>query len=199
MAGDTHSSQPLSDRRHQVSFSEPIGSISRRRVTLSDTGSTSSLDEVEPKATSGRFDAPTKYLWGRLLRRTKYDCTSAHADVFEHCRVYLLAYVLSGRAGDKSTPWPEGPKTRMWLSDTMGRVWTEMAIRVGNREGRMNEGVAALPFPEEARRVQEFSRFGSLTDYYPASRRLRRLAWPRCVEGEEYRCKFLPLAKVHNA
>ena len=70
-----------------------------------------------------------------------------------------------------------------------------MAIRIGNREGRINKGVAALPFPEEARKIQEFSRFGSLTDYYPVFRRLRRLAWPRCVEGEEVSLQVFTLGK----
>ena len=41
----------------------------------------------------------------------------------------------------------------MWLSDTMQRVWKDMASSMGNREGKRNKDVAAEPVPGEARKV----------------------------------------------
>ena len=153
MAVGSSSSPPWNDQRQQVSFSKLGSSISRQQDTLTNSLDVSSSDDTESEPTIGRSNTQSRYLWGQLRRRARYESTSAHADVFENSRVYLLAFVVSGRAGERSTPWPEGPKTKMWVSDTMQRVWTDMAIRMGKREGRRDKDVAAAPTPGEARKV----------------------------------------------
>ena len=104
-AGGSNSNPPWrSEQPQHVSSSKQRSSIPHQEDALTNGSVSSSSDEMEPEPSTGRPDAQAAYLQGRVVRRTKYESTAAHAEVFEKARVYLLAFVVSGRAGDKSTP-----------------------------------------------------------------------------------------------
>jgi len=93
----------------------------------------------------------TQYLWGKARRKGPTHSTSEHKPVVAATESYLKAWIISGRAGSESTPWPDANK--QWLSNRMAEAWERMSILLGDRSGRKQPGVNAKPTEAEARKV----------------------------------------------
>ena len=78
--------------------------------------------------------------------------STAHEDIVKVTKTYLIALIISGKAGIKATAWPEQKK--MWLNNMMKKAWTKMAIQMGSKKGRKDCDVKDTPTSEEVCKVQ---------------------------------------------
>ena len=73
--------------------------------------------------------------------------TSNSESAMRVMKSYLIAYIISGAASVDSSMWPE--KGKMWFSQTMQTVWTDMAARLRATGGKSSH-VEDVPTPTEA-------------------------------------------------
>lgn len=110
-------------------------------------------DAEQSDATEKEEEELCRILWAGVPRRAKKPSSPAHGCVMEQVLPFALAFVLTGRAGPASTPWPEGNPS--WLSDTIMRSWTRVAKASSRHKHRYNTGVHDEPTPYEARMVSD--------------------------------------------
>jgi hypothetical protein len=120
-------------------------SQSRRKSIVEEFDDIDSINEI--------FKNKNNFLWTKTNRRNKYKSISIHENIIKIMKLYLIAWIIIDRKNTKNwTTWFE--IRRMWLSDQMQEIWSDLVCRMRRRERVKNSDVLENLMLEKTRKIR---------------------------------------------
>jgi hypothetical protein len=143
MSNRVQTSKIIHDRARQSESSQ-----SRVKSTIHDANEFDSNFE-------NMSDSKTRYLWFEVNRKCKHKFNSVHENIIRVMKLYLIAWLMSDQNNQEN--WTAWSKTRrMWLCESMRRIWIDLARRMSRRESIKDFDVEKIFMSKETRKIRTY-------------------------------------------